>query len=89
MAKASYTLMPFYPAGSKAWVEVCKLDERTTARVMSGYSRYLPSKRGSDEKFHFWLYREYGGAEVVMQNKRAMIRFVDEQFQMLFSLRWM
>lgn len=81
--------MPFHPAGAKAWVEVCKLKERDAAYALHPNSRNVPSKRGAGEKFHFWLYREYGGAEIVMQNKKPMLRFVDEQYQMLFSLRWM
>jgi hypothetical protein len=81
--------MPFHPAGAKAWVEVCKLEGRHAAVVTHPRTGMVPSKRGAGEKFHFWLYREYGGAEVVMQNKKPMIRFVDEQYQMLFSLRWM
>ncbi len=81
--------MPFHPAGSKAWVDVCKLNDRDEAMAMSEYHRAVPSRYGAGEKFHFWLYREYGGAEVVRVNKRPMIRFVNEQYLTLFSLRWM
>lgn len=87
--KATYTLMPFHPAGAKAWVEVCKLEGRDAALALHPRRWSVPSKRGSGEKFHFWLFREYGGAEVVMQNKKPMLRFVNEHYHMMFSLRWM
>jgi hypothetical protein len=49
---------------------------------------YIPSNYGEGKAFRDWLFEEYGGAEIVKLNKKAMIRFVDEQQLIMFSLKW-
>ena len=93
------TLIPFHPYGARAWLADRLADrlslypateQRVKERILDPRygTRELPSKRGSGEKFHAWLFREYGGAEVVVVNRKGMIRFTDEQYLLMFVMRW-
>ena len=85
------TLIPFHPSGARAWLSLYPAtDQQVKDRILD--PRYgthnLPRKRGADERFHAWLFREYGGAEVVVVNRQGMIRFTDEHHLLMFVMRW-
>lgn len=83
-------MVPFHPAAAKAWASFGDKDANLRDCILNPYygDRFIPNKYGSGEKFRFWLFREYNGADIVNQNHKPFIRFTDEQYATLFLLQW-